>query len=182
MANLILIGPPCIGKSTVAAWVNHLANLPNVSLDDRKHRFHSSNLPGFAESEITVGPWMKRYRSWKPFELESAEKHISNVDKYVIDFGAGHSVYEENDQFERIARAVKEHYVVLLMPSEDLEKSRKILLETHPAFDSEFINLIIDNPSNRKLANLVVYRDCKTAKEVALEVLKNFRDWASPKP
>lgn len=122
---------------------------------------------------------MDKYRSWKPFELESAELIIRSVDNHVIDFGAGHSLYENEDQLGRIARAMSGHHVALLLPTANLERSRTILLETNPADDPEFINLLINNQSNQRLANATIYREGKTAKEVANEVLAAFPNWTS---
>jgi hypothetical protein len=179
MANIILIGPEHVGKSTVAAWINHVTGRPHVSLDDRNHPFHASNLPRYHTSVLKSGSFMERYRSWKPFEALSAEMHVNAVDNHIIDFGAGHSVYDDEAQFERVAQATMGHHVVLLMPAEGLERSRKILLEQHPVgVNHEFINYVLDNSSNERLANITISRDAKSAKEIALEVLACFPHWA----
>jgi adenylate kinase family enzyme len=176
MANLILIGPQGIGKSTVAEWITHLTGRQRVSLDDRDHPYHAIRLPE-ARERIGRGPFMDQYRSWKTSEIRSVELHLGAVNGHVIDFGAGHSVYEDPLHVKRLSRAVADHHVVLLLPSPSLERSRKILLEQHPHVHAEFVNHVLDNPSNEHIADHVVYREAKSAKEVAQEVLKSIPTW-----
>lgn len=184
MANLILIGPPGVGKSTVADWVTELTGRQRVSLDDRGHALHATRLPGYHTSALDPRkvPFMTAYKSWKPFELASVEKHLKAVDNHVIDFGAGHSVYDDSTQFRRAAAALQGHHVALLLPDLDIERSRAILSELRPRQDPEwlkFIDHVLDNPSNAQLANVIVARDAKTAKEVASEVLAQFPAWSA---
>jgi len=184
MANLILIGPPGAGKSSVATWIEELTGRERVSLDDRAHRHHSSKVPGYETSALDPRkvPFMTAYRTWKPFEIISVENHLRTVDNHVIDFGAGHSVYEDRAQFERVAAAVHGHHVALLLPDRDIERSRRIYIEMHPRQDPEwikFIDHVLNNPSNGSLANVIVAREAKTAKEVAMEVLACFPTWFS---
>jgi hypothetical protein len=181
MANLILIGPMGVGKSTVADWIHTLTGRNRVSLDDDRHPHFSRNLPGFTGSGLSPQnvPFMTAYRSWKPFEVTSVERHLGAVDNHVIDFGAGHSVYEDPAQFKRVVRAVAGHHVALLMPDTDWERSRKFLIEQHPRANADFINHVLDNPSNKQLADVIVGREAKSAKEVAIEVLEHFPTWWS---
>ena len=182
MANLILIGPPGVGKSTVAEWIKELTGRAHVSLDDRAHRHHASRLPGYTRSALHPSkvPFMTAYTSWKAFEITSVENHLHAVDNHVIDFGAGRSVYENSTQFERVAAALHGHHVALLLPDSDIERSRIILSESRPRQDPEwikFINHVLDSQSNAKLADVIVAREAKTAKEVAKEVLAHFPTW-----
>ncbi len=182
MANLILIGPPGAGKSSVAAWIKELTGRKQVSLDDRDHPHHSSRLPGYATSALDSRkvPFMAAYRTWKPFEITSVENHLRGLDSHVVDFGAGHSVYDDRTQFERVAIAVRGHHVALLLPDRDFERSRSIYIEQHPQQDPEwikFINHVFDSPSNADLANVIIAREAKTAKEVAREVLASLPNW-----
>jgi len=182
MANLILIGPPGVGKSTVATWIQALTNRNRVSLDDRGHPFHASRLPGYHTSALhpSMVGFMAAYRTWKPFEIESVEKHLQAVDNHVIDFGAGHSVYEDPVQFERAATALRGHHVALLLPDQSIDRSRVILSEQHPSQDPEgikFIEHVLAHPSNTRVANVIVTREAKTPKEVAKEVLAHFPTW-----
>ncbi|WP_211746629.1 hypothetical protein [Paenibacillus sp. Marseille-Q4541] len=46
------------------------------------------------------------YKYWKPFEAYAVTQILKEYDNHVIDFGAGHSVYEEQCAEEVIERLV----------------------------------------------------------------------------
>ncbi|UCJ13977.1 MAG: hypothetical protein JWS08_09770 [Phormidium sp. PBR-2020] len=70
------------------------------------------------------------YQYWKPFEAHAVERLLSDHKNCVIDFGAGHSVYEDNSLFQRVQRVLAPYpNIVLLLPSSDLNESVQILNE-----------------------------------------------------
>ncbi|MEX2226198.1 MAG: shikimate kinase [Dehalococcoidia bacterium] len=67
---------------------------------------------------------------WKPFEAYGVERVLADHRREVIDFGAGHSVYEDPALFERVERALAPvRNVVLLLPSSDRDASGRALRE-----------------------------------------------------
>ena len=67
---------------------------------------------------------------WKLFDTYAVERVLADHRDCVFDFGAGHSVYESSELFERVERALAPYpNVVLLLPSPDVEESVRILNE-----------------------------------------------------
>ena len=79
----------------------------------------------------------------------------------VIDFGAGHSVYEDTALFERVQQALAPYpHVVLLLPSPDLDESVRILSDRNRDLPDDIRHTnehFIHHPSNAKLAQFTVY-------------------------
>lgn len=63
---------------------------------------------------------MRYSDNWKPFEAYAVERMMADRPLAVIDFGAGHSVFEDETLFERVRVALEPFpNVVLLLPSAD---------------------------------------------------------------
>ena len=97
----------------------------------------------------------------------------------MFDLGAGHSVYEHRDFFERARRALAPfRNVVLLIPSPDTDTSIRLLRARGAAegddvaTDFDFITHFVTHPSNRELATHVVYTAGKTPDETCDEILQ----------
>jgi hypothetical protein len=119
-------------------------------------------------------------RLFKLAEAESVQQCVGSTDKTVIDFGAGHSVYDYADHLEMVRSALAGHHVVLLLPSINLEIARLTLHERcgHDIAACDLANFCLDNQSNRSLADVVVYTNGKTPMEVANEVIERLPNWA----
>jgi shikimate kinase len=183
MANLIIVGPQNVGKSTTAHWIARATRTPRLSLDDRAQAWFRDNQPSFKEA-MTVPPSdPNRQRLFKLAEAQSVQQCVSSADGTVIDFGAGHSVYDHADHFQMVQSALTGHHVVLLLPSINVEISRLTLHERcgHEISACDLANLCLDNPSNRNLAQVIVYTNGKTPIEVANEVLERLPNWPSRK-
>ena len=64
---------------------------------------------------------------WKPFEAQAVEPALTDY-QGVIDFGAGHSVYEDETLLARVQKALAPYpNVILLLPSPDLDESVAIV-------------------------------------------------------
>jgi hypothetical protein len=119
------------------------------------------------------------YRYWKPFEIHAVERLLSEHRDCVIDFGAGHSVYEDDALLER-AKAALEPYpnVVLLLPSPDLDESVRLLKErTQGVVDNgfDFDEHFTKHRSNHELGKIVVYTKDRTPEETRDEILQRFK-------
>lgn len=180
MANLILIGPQNVGKSTTAQWIVHLARVGRLSLDDPRQQWFRDNQAAFKEAMSFPPSDPKNKTLFKLAEAQSVQQCVRSIDRTVIDFGAGHSVYEDADHFEMVQSAVAGHHVVLLLPSIDVEISRQYLRErcNYDIGGCQLADLCLDNPSNRKLAHAVVYTKGKNPIEVASEVLERVPNWS----
>jgi hypothetical protein len=100
-------------------------------------------------------------------------------ERCVIDFGAGHSVFDDPALFARVRRALEGHDVVLLLPSPDPAESTAILRDRrdslHPQQRGQPTDVnehFLRHPSNAILAKFTVYTKDRTPEETAEEVAK----------
>lgn len=183
MANLVLIGPMNVGKSTTAAWIARATRAPRLSLDDRGQPWHRDKQAAYTQARAFPPSDAENDRLFKLAEALSVEQCLRSANETVIDFGAGHSVYRQPELFEMVRSALEGHRIVLLLPSIDLEISRQTLYERcrHDLACCDLTDFFLENPSNRKLAQVVIYTNGKTPIEVANEVLERVPDWAARK-
>ena len=184
---LVLIGPMCAGKSTLAKLLAERLDVPRIELDEVRQRFYHEI--GYDEKHASkiVGDegMMGLITYWKPFEAHAVERALEEFKTCVMDFGAGHSVYENNELFSRVENALKPHkHVILILPSPDLDRSVEIvnqrfselLVREVGRVDSELLELnelFVRHPSNRVLAKKIFYTDGKKTEETCQEIL----DW-----
>jgi hypothetical protein len=121
---------------------------------------------------------------WKPFEVHAVERALSEYKNCVFDFGASHSVYEKEELFSRVQNALAPFdYVILLLPSPNLDESVKILnarfsklLEREVGkVDPKLLDLnehFVKHPSNRQLAKMTIYTEGKFPEETCDEILE----------
>jgi hypothetical protein len=122
------------------------------------------------------GP-LGRFRYWKPFEAYAVERVIADYPGTVIDFGAGHSVYEEETLFSRVQAALAPvPHVVLLLPSPDDEVAVRVLEERskteNDPLRSDLNAHFVRHPSNRLLATKTVYTEGRTPEETCDEIMR----------
>ncbi|MEM9485502.1 MAG: hypothetical protein AAGA83_17645 [Cyanobacteria bacterium P01_F01_bin.116] len=107
-SDIILIGPQGAGKSTIGKLLATRLGLPECSMD--KYRWDYYSEIGYDEAVAkqkreSEGAWgIIQY--WKPFEAHAVERLLSDHSNCVIDFDAGHSVYEDPLLFQRVQRAL----------------------------------------------------------------------------
>lgn len=93
----------------------------------------------------------------------------------VIDFGAGHSVFEADDLFARVQNALAPFPdVVLFLPSPDPEESIRVLLTRRPGPPPQEFDLnahFVQLHSNRDLAKIIVYTEDKTPEQTRDDIL-----------
>jgi shikimate kinase len=177
-SDIILIGSIGAGKSTIGSLLASRLNISQCSMDERRWDYYKEI--GYDEElekhkRETEGFWGV-YQYWKPFEAYAVERLLSEYKQCVIDFGAGHSVYEDVRLFQRIKQSLSIYpNVVLLIPSPDLDESVQILNQRNeyvpdgkPNINEHFVR----HNSNYQLAKFTVYTKEKTPKETCDELLK----------
>jgi shikimate kinase len=178
LSDIILIGPIGAGKSTIGSLLAARIGLPQCSMDDRRWDYYKEI--GYDEElakhkRETEGFW-GIYQYWKPFEAYAVERLLLENRNYVIDFGAGHSVYEDDALFQRVRQVLASYSnVVLLLPSPDLDESVQILNERNDYVSDGNLNInehFVRHPSNYGLAKFTVYTKAKTPEETCGEILK----------
>jgi shikimate kinase len=179
--DVILIGPIGAGKSTIGKLLAERLGLPQVAMD--KVRFGYYKEIGYDEALAeAIGQregFAGKYRYWKPFEIYAVERVLSDHRDCVIDFGGGHSVYEDDALFERARRALAPYAnVVLLLPSPDLDESVRVLRERRgsPIIDHglDFDEHFVKHHSNHDLATLTVYTKDQTPDQTCDEIQRRL--------
>ena len=155
-SEIILIGPIGAGKSTLGKLLSERLGLPQCSMDAVRWDYY--NEIGYSETteeELRKsGGFESVYRYWKPFEAHAVERLLSEHRNCVIDFGGGHSVFEDDALFHRVQTALAPYRnVILLLPSPDLEESIRLLNERNEEEEGSNINAhFVTHHSNHDLA------------------------------
>lgn len=167
--TIILIGPMGTGKSTVAKVLeNQIEGMNRISLDNE-------------ELLKILYEKKRKFRDFKNFEFVLTGTALSSLKKpYIIDFGAGHSIYEDKDLREQMKKMCAQFKnIILLMPSKDKEKSREILAErrqiklgSHQDQDNWHF---ITSPNNYELATNTLYEEDKTPEDISRKILQLVR-------
>lgn len=162
--SIILIGPMGTGKSTISTLLCQALDKPCISLDDRN-------------SLDVLYQQSKNFKYFKDFEFFLTGSVLTNLkEPAIVDFGAGHSVYENPIQFLEMHHLIEQfRNVVLLIPSEDKKESRLILnqrkgIELGSQRDNENCHFI-ESPCNYQLATMIQYTKNKTPEEITNELL-----------
>jgi len=173
--DIILIGPVGVGKSTIGELLSKNLKIPQASLDNERWEVYKEIGYDFehADKLFEEEGFLGIYDYWKKFEAYSVERVLDMYQGYIHDFGAGQSVYEDEDLFERVRSVLDEYQnIVLLMPCTNKEKSLQILFDRN---EFEHNNLFINNTSNEKLAKITVYTEGKTPTETCDEIIEQLK-------
>lgn len=177
-SDIILIGPIGSGKSTLGRLLAHGLNLPQCSMDKRRWVYYEEidYDSEFAKQKLETEGFWGMYQYWKPFEAYAVEKLLSECQGCVIDFGAGHSVYEDRTLFQRVQQTLAPYpNIFLLLPSPDVEESLQILNQRNQYVPDGQLNInehFLKHPSNYLLAKFIVYTKGKTAEETCNQILQ----------
>jgi shikimate kinase len=179
--TIILIGPEGSGKSTIGKLIADSEKKELYSLDRHRDELYApygydKALADKIYDEQGLWPF---YEHWKTFEFQAVSHILQNASKEgdefhskILDFGAGHSVYEKPEQLAKIEGLIKPfHNVVLLLPCEDVEEALKIT-EARRGHELGLNRHFLEHESNRRLAKHVIYTHDKTPQQCADEVLR----------
>ncbi len=178
ISDIILIGLISTGKSTLGKLLAHKLGIPQCSMDDvRLDYYKEINYDDELAKQIREKEGFPGiYRYWKPFEAYAVERVLSEYSSCVIDFGAGHSVYEDDKLFRRVQQILDPYInIVLILPSPNLEESIQLLNERNGGIVSNGFDLnehFVRHHSNYDLAKFVVYTKSKSPEETRDEILK----------
>lgn len=175
--EIILIGPMDIGKSTISELLSVRLNSPHIKIDQIRFKYYEEI--GYSrETEEKLrnekGFFNGTYRYWKPFELYAIKKILNEYSDCIFDFGAGHSVYEDDKMFDEAKELLADFKnVILLLPSKDIDESLKFYKEQRNINDIGTIEILrhfMTHHSNYDLCKHIIYVKDKSKDEVTDEV------------
>ena len=176
-SDIILIGPVSTGKSTIGKLLAQRLGLPQCSMDEFRLTYYQeiNYDEDLARQLREKEGFLGLYQYWKPFEAYAVERLLAEHSNRVIDFEAGHSVYEDEELFTKVQRILAPYNnVVLILPSPDLEESIQILNERNGGLVSnevDFNEHFVKHHSNHDLAKVTVYTKGKLPEETCNDIL-----------
>jgi hypothetical protein len=176
ISDIILIGPPQAGKSTLGKLLSARLGLPQCSLDRHLGYYKDAGFDeSLADRIISERGFEGLYHYRKSFDLEVVERVLSEYRNCVFDFGACHSTYEDVALRARARKLLGPYTnVVLLLPDPDAGQSIRVLKERGCLTSVDGFNLcehLVTHPSNFELAKFIVYTNGKTPAETCEEIL-----------
>jgi shikimate kinase len=177
---VVLIGPPCAGKSTVADLLSVALAVPQCSTDGGLLEQYYQEL-GYDEQlarqlrEQEGFQGIERYA--EQFGAAVIKRLLTDYSQSILDFGAGLSMYEDDAHFARVQQILAPYpNVILLLPSPDLDESVQILKERpRGAIRGQDSNLyLLNHHAYCDLAKIVVYTHERTPEETCYEIMRLF--------
>ncbi|HTL29848.1 MAG TPA: hypothetical protein VL282_11530 [Tepidisphaeraceae bacterium] len=171
------------GKSTAARLLAERFEVKRICMDHVRFDYYKEI--GYDEKHADElakkGGFGAKVAYWKPFEAHAVERLLADHagERCVIDFGAGHSVYDDPALFQRVRKVLEPCPVVLLLPSPDPVESVEILAQ-RSKIDPQHIEHLkkvnehfVRHPSNAQLAKVTIYTKDRTPEETADDVARS---------
>lgn len=174
--ELVIIGPPTVGKSTVSKILADRLAIPRVCMDDLLFSYFSEM--GFDENHWKlIGEKLGRpaaYRYLKVFGSYGVKRLLESHKDCVFDFGGGGVTGEFPDEFEAMKAALQDFKnIVFLIPTSDKKDSLQYLYQrlgiNPPGWT--ILEHIIFHPAHEALAKHTVFVKDKSPIQIADEIL-----------
>lgn len=104
------------------------------------------------------------------------EKTITNNQYGIVDFGAGHSVYDDKEIFEDVKSILKPFLNVVLLLSSDDEEESLTIMNKRSTGNTADNKKFLESHCNRELATMIIYENNRTAVEVSDEILSRIEE------
>jgi len=176
--EILLLGPVRTGKSTLGGLLAQQLGIPQVSLDELRWKYYQEI--GYdakvAQTIRRQGGFLALVLYWQLFDAYSVERVLAEHCNCVIDFGAGVGVYESQEQFARVQRALAPYRnVFLILPSPDRAESLRMLSERdqEPPQDLNFdFNAhFLAHHGYYDLTKFTLYTKGRSPEETCVEIL-----------
>ncbi len=181
--ELVLIGPPCAGKTEVGKRVATLTGLSFVDLDDVAAGLYDEvgwSQHGFERERDAIGA-DAAYRAFESAAAHAVTRVLESSGAGVVALGAAHSHFgseEKRDSVREVLRASCAH-VVLLMPDENPQAALTILRERvalrgaddYRRDDRDLLERWVSSEQHRQLASDVVITGDESAEVTAVRVV-----------
>lgn len=161
--SIVLIGPSGAGKSVIAEELVKKTGMPRLCLDKIANRDRQT---GF----------VREFKNEDEYILFMIHDVIQKTTEPVIcDLGAGHSVYEDKQIFDRVKGALQPfRNIILLLPSEDINEALAII-NARSTGDIRDNLRFLTSTCNRELATHVIYTNGKTPDMISDEIINLVR-------
>ena len=164
--SILLIGPSGIGKTTIAKELSKKTGLEQLSLDRVANEDRRNGISG-------------KFPTRDDYKLYLFNKVIENAKRNksygIVDFGAGHSVFESEEKFMKAQELLSDFQnIVLLQYSDDIDESLKVI-NARSTGDIKDNFLFITSDCNTSLATMIVYTKDKTIDEIAEEIIERMK-------
>ena len=180
--DIVLIGPTGAGKSTQGRLLSQHFGVPPISMDRLGGPYYTAcglNRTLWDQIEGERG-FFAAYQHWWPCYPSILEGLLTDYPHGIIDLGAAHTHYEDEQLFRRVQAALAPYEnVVLLLPSPDLDRSVHILRERSiqeqgwgwQFNEYDWLEHWVKDHCNFDLATLIVYTEGKTPEQTRDEIL-----------
>ena len=174
------MGPMAAGKSTIGKELAKSKMLQQIPMDRLRWYYYLKDGFDFVK-EDDFETSKEKIEYWKPFEAKAVIKIVNDFDNGIIDFGAGHSYFPDEKQFNNVSKALQPiENIFLLLPCEDKEESLKICNERLTkkfereltASEVEANRDFIFHNSNYKLSKHIIYTKDKSINDTVKEIEK----------
>ncbi len=161
--SILLIGPAGAGKSSVAEELSKDTGLKRFSVDSITRNDGPSGFISRFETTDDYNLAMTKAL------VERAE--VGNVSG-IVDFGAGHTIYDDTEKFEQAKKIFsKFKNVILLLPSCNNTEALEILSK-RAVGDTSLNDKAVNGRCNRELANMVIYENGRNPEKIAKDILR----------
>ena len=180
MAQLILIGPVGVGKTTTAQLLAEQLSLPHHVLDQlRWSYFQQIGYDPERVQQLAATQGIAAVLAhWERFEVHALEQVLKEYPTGVIDVGGGYTVASDPVLARRIRQMLAPYpYVVLLLPAPEREASIQILTERLAGQLPEDFPLqehVRHHFGTQNLAKYVVYTYPKSPEAIRDEILRRL--------
>lgn len=165
--TIILIGPSGAGKSSVAEELQKMTGMPRLSLDGVANRARREGFTRNFRSADEFNNYMIR---------TLVQKAMIEGRPGIVDFGAGHSVYDDENIFRGIKEILSDFKnIVLLLPTPDIESSLEIMAKRSTG-DYSTNEKFLRSHCNKDLATMTIYENGRTPKQIAESIIRTIND------
>src|SRR5688500_1351846 len=121
MRQVVLIGPVCVGKSTLLPFVAARLGRPYVDLDDVAEPYYEEvgrgraalHEIGAARGDLGAYVW------WQEGHPHAVRRVLEDHPDAVVALGAGHTTFTDDALFREVQDLLAERDVILLLPGGD---------------------------------------------------------------
>ena len=161
--SILLIGPSGMGKTTIGRELSKKTGMGQLCLDRIANEDRRLGVRG-------------RFPSSDDYKLYLFKKIIDNAKKDnsfgIVDFGAGHSVFESEEKFMEAQELLCNFQnIVLLKYSDDIEESLRVI-NSRSTGDTNDNFRFLTSECNTRLATITIYTKDKTVEEIAEEIIE----------